>query len=175
MQRSDSVAAPAQPRSNARTAVHHEAEQEQPASELIVLQDEGGNAACHEKHSCDLQQLQDHLLLPPVTNVSRGDNSALPISRGLAAGLVGCQGTDARLCELMTHAAEVRADLTTACDALGAIERVAKGTPAARIARVTLAALGLSVLAACGGGDCDADCLKDFDPVNCQARPELCK
>jgi len=31
-----------------------------------------------------------------------------------------------------------------------------------------------AALAACGGGDCDAECLRDFQPVDCAARPELC-
>lgn len=29
-------------------------------------------------------------------------------------------------------------------------------------------------LPACGGGDCDADCRRDFEPVDCKAHPEQC-
>jgi hypothetical protein len=32
----------------------------------------------------------------------------------------------------------------------------------------------VGLLAACGGGDCDAECLKDFGPVDCQADPKQC-
>lgn len=45
--------------------------------------------------------------------------------------------------------------------------------PNAATLRALLAAVTLA-LAACGGGDCDDDCLKDHGPVDCKAQPEAC-
>ena len=45
----------------------------------------------------------------------------------------------------------------------------------ARRTAALLCALSFAfLLAACGGGDCDAECKRDFEPVDCAARPELC-
>lgn len=60
----------------------------------------------------------------------------------------------------------------------GAHER-GRTTQAAGNALLSLVRLGLAILTVlmlggCGGGDCDADCLRDFAPVDCQATPELC-
>lgn len=67
-----------------------------------------------------------------------------------------------------------RSQIDTLSDALGAIERVEPGTAAARIARIALAAVAMCAVTACGGGDCDAQCLKDHGPVDCTAQPEAC-
>ena len=50
----------------------------------------------------------------------------------------------------------------------------AAGSALLSLVRLGLLTLTVLMLGGCGGGGCDADCEKDFAPVDCQATPELC-